>query len=205
MGRVASHPGPYDYPSRPHQRRHGPAGYSSYESYRPWLYDEFSFRCVYYLKRMAWAPTDVWAIDHLIPQDEDPSLSCDYDNLVLACQHCNSRKRSHRLADPCEIAYGLCLRVDSAGRITALSAEGKRLVDTIRLNHELYVKEREKILKVLRVARRHDLALFELLMGFPSNLPVLAGRKPPGGNRRPDGVSDSFFARRVKGELPKTY
>ncbi len=37
---------PFSYPNRPHVRRHGPRGYANYESYRPWLRDEFSFRCV---------------------------------------------------------------------------------------------------------------------------------------------------------------
>ncbi len=37
---------PFIYPARPHTRRHGPQGYAGYASYRPWLRDEFSFRCV---------------------------------------------------------------------------------------------------------------------------------------------------------------
>ncbi len=44
---------PFRYPDGPHQRRHGPRGYASYESYRPWLRDEFAFRCVYCLTREA--------------------------------------------------------------------------------------------------------------------------------------------------------
>jgi HNH endonuclease len=203
--RVATHPEPYSYPSRPHQRRHGPAGYSSYESYRPWLEDEFHFRCIYCLKRMAWAPTDVWAVDHLIPQQEAADRACDYNNLVLACQCCNSQKSSHRVPDPCQVAYGLCLRVESSGQLTPLNAKGKRLVDTIRLNHEKYVNERAKMIKLLEMAKKYDEAQFEVLMGFPSRLPDLAKLKPPGGNGRLDGVSDSFFARQIRGVLPKTY
>ncbi len=34
------------YPTLPHVRRHGPRGYADYPSYRPWLRDEFAFRCV---------------------------------------------------------------------------------------------------------------------------------------------------------------
>lgn len=67
---------PYVYPAEPHQRRHGPAGYASYEEYRPWLEDEFCFRCVYCLKRMVWAPTDVWTIDHLVARDEASERPC---------------------------------------------------------------------------------------------------------------------------------
>ncbi len=205
MERVATYPEPYCYPSRPHRRRHGPAGYSSYESYRPWLEDEFNFRCLYCLKRMDWAPTDVWAVDHLIPQEEAADLASHYDNLVLACHCCNRQKSSHRVPDPCQVAYGLCLRVESSGQITPLNATGKRLVDTIRLNHEKYVKERAKMIKLLGLTKEHDEVLFEFLMGVPSRLPDLAKLKPPGGNHRPEGVSDSFFARQARGVLPTTY
>lgn len=205
METVATYPEPYSYPSRPHRRRHGPAGYSSYEKYRPWLEDEFSFRCIYCLKRMVWAPTDVWTIDHLVPQHEAADLAYDYNNLVLACQCCNGQKSSHRVPDPCQVAYGLCLRVESSGQITPLNAKGKRLVDTIRLNHEKYVQERANMIKLLALAREYDEAEFERLMGFPSGLPNLAKRKPPGGNGRPDGVSNSFFARQIRGVLPRTY
>ena len=45
---------PFNYPVEPHQRRHGPQGYGSPESYRPWLRDEFAFRCVYCLDRELW-------------------------------------------------------------------------------------------------------------------------------------------------------
>ena len=44
----------FDYPANRQERRHGPSGYASYESYRPWLRDEFEFRCVYCLKRETW-------------------------------------------------------------------------------------------------------------------------------------------------------
>ena len=45
---------PFIYPSTPHVRRHGPAGYADSTGYRPWLRDEFSFRCVYCLMREQW-------------------------------------------------------------------------------------------------------------------------------------------------------
>jgi hypothetical protein len=47
----------FDYAATAHVRRHGPFGYQDYESYRDWLRDEFSFRCVYCLKRIFWFRT----------------------------------------------------------------------------------------------------------------------------------------------------
>jgi hypothetical protein len=81
-----------------------------------------------------------------------------------------------------------------------LNGQGKRLVNTIRLNHPRYVRERQKWLKVLALAARHDRVLFEELMGYPWDLPDLSRLKPPEGNRRPDGVKDSFHARRERSE-----
>ena len=51
---------------------------------------------------------------------------------------------------------------------------------------------------------RHDKALFERFMGFPPELPNLAERKPPR-NRRPQGIFESYYAQRERGELPAVY
>jgi 5-methylcytosine-specific restriction endonuclease McrA len=196
---------PYQYPSRPHERRHGPRGYSAYESYRPWLEDEFTFRCIYCLNRKVWSPTNIWAIDHLVSQDEKPELATDYDNLVFACQFCNQQKLANRVPDPCRIAYGECLRVETNGEITALNREGRRLVEVIRLNHPRFVEERLKMLRLTKVLAKHAPGELEKLMGFPDILPNLTSLRPPGGNGRPNGILASHFGRRQQGELPKVY
>ena len=41
MERITVTVQPYEYPSEPHRRRHGPAGYKDYSQYLPWLKDEF--------------------------------------------------------------------------------------------------------------------------------------------------------------------
>jgi len=204
MGPVEETVQPYAYPSGAYQRRHGPAGYTDYASYRPWLEDEFSFRCAYCLKRMVWAPSDIWVVDHLIPQHEAPELECEYDNLVFACHLCNGRKGCNRVPDPCKVAYGACLRVEPDGRVTPLNADGHRLEKVLRLNHIRRVDERRNILKLLSVLARHDPTLLEELMGYPADLPDLARKAPPR-NTRPEGVAESHFARRQRGQLPATY
>ncbi len=58
---------PFEYPPLPQVRRHGPRGYADYGSYRPWLRDEFSVRCVYCLLREQWGRVrGVYAIDHFL-------------------------------------------------------------------------------------------------------------------------------------------
>jgi hypothetical protein len=80
-------PAPFAYPSTKHQRRHGPAGYDPYRGYKPWLRDEFTFRCVYCLEREMWYPNRAasFSVEHIAPKSEDPSLICVYTNLAYAC------------------------------------------------------------------------------------------------------------------------
>ena len=197
-------PKPFAYPDQPHQRRHGPAGYTDYRSYRPWLEDEFWFRCVYCLKRKVWAPTDVWSVDHLLPQADAPQRECDYDNLVLACQFCNSQKHGARVPDPCCVAYGRLLTVKEDGSVVAHGRDGRRLVEVLRLNHPRYRQERAKMLGILSVLAQHDRRQFEELMGFPAQLPDLRRKRVPR-NRRPAGLEESCVAQRVRGALPRVY
>ena len=46
--------------------------------------------------------------------------------------------------------------------------------------------------------------LIRELMGYPLDLPNLANCRVPE-NTRPEGIDDSYFARRERGELPQVY
>jgi hypothetical protein len=50
-----SRPTPFAYPAVGHMRRHASAGYKDYRDFKPWLRDEFEFRCVYCLQREMWS------------------------------------------------------------------------------------------------------------------------------------------------------
>lgn len=77
-------PEPYAYPSTRHIRRHGPSGWNDYHRYRPWLRDEFAFRCVYCLEREVWRDMRTQMhIDHFQPQKLRPNLAGDYSNLFI--------------------------------------------------------------------------------------------------------------------------
>ncbi|MBI3330174.1 MAG: hypothetical protein HYZ81_26130, partial [Nitrospinae bacterium] len=80
----------FTYPRSLHVRRHGPRGYRDYRSYKPWLRDEFDFRCVYCLWRERWCSDGdhTFSVDHLLPRMTHPERLCDYDNLVYACCQC---------------------------------------------------------------------------------------------------------------------
>src|SRR5258708_3560236 len=92
------------YPLKPHVRKHGPHGLDRYQSFKPWLRDEFTFRCVYCLERERWYPSGHhgFGVDHIRPKGDSryKHLACDYENLLYACNRCNSAKGSLELIDP---------------------------------------------------------------------------------------------------------
>lgn len=198
---------PYKYPSIPRARRHGPRGYKRPRDYFRWLEDEFHFRCAYCLKRMQWAETDVWSVDHRIPQSIDPQSSCTYDNLVLTCQRCNQYKyASSNIPDPITAPYGISLRVNGAtGEVEALDDLGHVLIRELRLNHSTQICMRRKMLETLPILARENLELWKKWMGFPEKLHDLGNMRPPDGNTRPEGIRDSCHERRIRGELPDWY
>ncbi len=196
---------PFAYPKTPHVRRHGPYGYKEYESYRDWLRDEFSFRCVFCLSREQWGLVrGMWDIDHFAPQHNHPQRKLDYENLLYACHTCNSTKSDQIVPDPCEIAFGECIEVHEDGTISALNENGERLIDRLRLDNEDYTRARRLIITTLRSLARHDKQTYVLWMRYPEDLPDLSRLKPPG-NTKPEGISDSCYARRMRGELPEIY
>src|SRR5579862_5891320 len=95
---------PFAYPSAPLSRRHGPQGYADIEGYRPWLRDDFCFRCVYCLLREQWGQVrGGHAIDHFEPVAKQPDRALEYDNLLYACTACNAAKSDRRVPDPAAV------------------------------------------------------------------------------------------------------
>lgn len=198
----------FDYPIRPHIRRHGPEGYTNYESYRDWLRDEFTFRCVFCLHREKWyGRAATFSIDHLVPVAIDPTRECDYTNLLYACVTCNNAKRDIvDVPDPCQVGFHGCLRIQHNGEVEALNKQGKKLRDALRLNNKSNVDYRSRWMRILTNLKSSNLVLYQELMGFPDDLPDLRPpqRRVPK-NTKPDGVNNSYFALRERGNLPATY
>lgn len=202
----------FDYPPDARERRHGPKGYRDYRSYKPWLRDEFEFRCAYCLCRERWFPDgdDGFSVDHAMPRSQAPERSCEYDNLVYACCQCNSAKQDALgVTNPCDDPYGHHLEIRPDGSIRSLTPEGDFLVKACRLDRPKLTAFRRGILELYQWLegrpRETSAELLRRFFGFPLNLPDLARLKPPGGNSRTAGLADSHFARRGRGELPETY
>ncbi len=205
MGRMMSNPTPFTYPTVPHVRKHGPSGYKIYESYRDRLRDEFSFRCVFCMNREQWGVgLGIWDIDHLVPQSLFPLGILLYENLLYVCRQCNLNKSNHFVTDPCQVAFGRCLVVQEDGTIDALNEAGELLIKNLRLNNEDYRQFRHLIIQTVRSFFRNDTDMYIQWMSFPKNLPDLSKLRPPA-NSKPEGVNNSFFALRSRGELPDTY
>jgi hypothetical protein len=202
---------PYRYMMSAHVRRHGPAGYSAYGHYRPWLRDDFCFRCVYCLERENWAAQDGgFELDHDIAKSLAPELCREYTNLVYACHNCNKRKSNKRLPSVSDVAYGACMEVSisgkSAGEIHALNADGEKLIDELALDARKITQARRLRIETLRTLEKHNKPLFMIWMGFPEDLPDLAAVHPqPTSNSKPEGIEQSWLARKNRGQLPATY
>ena len=127
---------PFRYPAEPHVRKHEPKGYADYASYRPWLRDEFSFRCVYCLFRERWGLLRrTFEIDHFLPVSLNPDESADYRNLVYACGFlANASKGKRMLPAPCRVLVDASVRVHEDGTIHANDLEARRLVRMLGLD-----------------------------------------------------------------------
>jgi hypothetical protein len=183
-------------------------GYSKYGMYRNWLRDEFSFRCVYCLRRESWGTVRKdWQIDHLVPQSTSHTGVLDYDNLVYACGPCNHTKSNCSVPDQGKVAYGLCLTVKGNGKIHAINGnpDGITVIEVLGLDGEDYNDFRRAILElhdVLPVGSKP----YRRWFGYPDNLPNLQDEPPPpGGNKRWDGVQKSFYEKAKRGQLPQYY
>jgi hypothetical protein len=185
----------FEYPTSPHVRRHGPAGYQDYSSFRDWLRDEFSFRCVYCLHREQWYNRGgTFHIEHFIPLATDPNLKCEYSNLLYACGTCNQAKLAiPGVPNPCYVAFNDCLTVGADGRIHSLNPVGERLAQVLRLNSVSNVRYRWRWMRTLEALKTADPILYHEYMGFPSDLPDLRTKEVPA-NTKPDGAVNCYFA-----------
>ena len=174
---------PFVYPDSPHMRRHGPAGYAHYESYRPWLRDEFIFRCVYCLRREQWGVLrGAYHLDHFRAQIHQPQAALDYDNLLYA---------SAEVPDPCNCMLTGQASVDENGCIHGVTPDARRVIGKLGLDSPDYREFRMLFIGVVQLAAEHDTGLFRKLMQYPNDLPDLAAMHPPL-NTRPQGVLDTF-------------
>jgi hypothetical protein len=194
------------YPAAPHVRRHGPAGYADADSYRPWLRDEFAFRCVYCLYREQWGRLKAgFSLDHFLPVSRHPEHKLRYDNLLYACAACNLSKGASILPDPTQALVNRAAAVHEDGRIEGKTREAARIIRVLGLDGPRETEARLLWIGIMGLAKRSDPSLYRRLMGYPKDVPNLSSLRPPGGNTRARGIAASSFALRKDGKLSDTY
>jgi hypothetical protein len=196
---------PFGYPRGPHVRRHGPQGYADAASYRPWLRDEFNFRCIYCLLREQWGRVaGMFDLDHFLPATRHPEESRTYDNLLYSCATCNAAKGEDEIPDPCQLLIDGDVVVRADGVLETRTREARRIVRILGLDDPRATDFRFLWIGIIALAKQFDPALYQRLMGFPADLPDLTRLRPPAGNARPDGVTTCYYAQRSMGTLPAT-
>jgi len=184
---------PFVYSNRAHARKHGPAGYTDFISYKPWLRDEFQFRCVYCLERERWYPSGhaAFGVDHVRPKGDPDNIAliCDYQNLVYACNRCNSVKQDRLLQDPCNAPLAEHLRVSDDGSISGLTAEGQKLIDLLGLDRVGPRTIRQRCRRIRLLYQTHPdqpdvCALYVDYFGYPADLPNLDSLRPMENSRQ---------------------
>jgi hypothetical protein len=196
---------PFVYPAGPHQRRHGPQGYADYSGYRPWLRDEFCFRCVYCLIREQWSRHGSFGIDHFLAVSNHPAKAGDYDNLFYACATCNAAKGNRVFPDPTTVLMSEAVWVLEDGTMHAHTVDATRLIELLGLDSAPSREFRMLWIGIIALAAQYDTDLYHKLMGFPDDLPDLRRLRPPHGNTRMEGIAQSWLAMKQQGLLPETY
>jgi len=144
-------------------------------------------------------------VEHFCPTSVDPDGECEYSNLLYACATCNLTKQAVLgLPNPCLVAFRDCLRVKTDGHVDALTSDGERLKQVLRLDSEKNVSDRYRWMRALEVLRTSAPGLYQEYMGFPEDLPDLRTKQVPE-NTRPDGVVNCYFVLRELRKLPPTY
>ena len=202
----------FSYPQAAHVRKHCPKGYTDYKSFKPWLRDEFQFRCIFCLCRERWFPDgdSSFSVEHFHPKTAYPHLACEYSNLLLACCACNSAKRDCLIPiDPCTEAIGEHLEVNFDGEVKAKSTMGQLVIDVCLLNRELLLDYRKRKIAIWNLLNTTvDEAIRNILgdcFAYPIDLPDLRRLVPPGGNASPTSEENCCLALQDRGELGSHY
>lgn len=137
--------------------------YSDYTRYRPFLREDFLYRCAYCLRNEFFVGGEAGCvIDHHRPQHGPfgrPDLVSVYENLYWCCVECNSIKgdtwpspeelaQGRRFLDPCqpEDDHNLHWDIEEDGRLSSLTGVGEYTIGRLMLNREglVYYRQRRR-------------------------------------------------------------
>lgn len=96
------------------------------------------------------------------------------------------------------------LRVYPDGTIVGLTTDAAKIVRVLCLNSRRLKQWRRTWIRIIELAADRDRDLLKTLLGFPDDLPNLKQCRAPR-NTRPEGIADSWLARRERGQLPEMF
>jgi hypothetical protein len=139
-------------------------------------------------------------IDHFEPQSVNPHRRVDYLNLVYACRRCNLVKLDQPIADPFVLLTAERITILPDGTLHTSDVEAQRLALQLDLNSPERIDWRVQWMRIVALAAERDRDLWETLVSLPDDLPNLSRLRPPA-NSRQEGIRESWFERRSRGEL----
>jgi len=144
-------------------RKHHPPYSKDYTKYKPYLRQDFNYRCAYCtIHEGEFGGLRNFAVEHFRPKWKFPELECEYTNLYYACCVCNDYKGRRwpsdediaeglRFSDSCEEdIYEVHFCEQNDGRLKPLTVCGDYTITHIRLNRLHLVR--------LRLRRRNGKA-----------------------------------------------
>jgi hypothetical protein len=94
------------------------------------------------------------------------------------------------------------------GSIEGHTDEALRTIRILGLDSPEHVAWRRQIIEIIELAwasgKTGESDIYRTMMGYPNDLPDLS-KSSPRSNSRPEGIHESAFARRQRGELPDVY
>jgi len=147
-------------------RKEKPKKFGNYQSFKPFLRRDFSFRCAYCeISEAEYGSFRNFAVEHFKPKKKFPALVCHYPNLFYACSLCNSFKgetwpspklikQGLYFLNPCDHEFAEHLYEKFDGALQIKSNAGDYTVQYLHLNSEQRKKTRTDRRSILNLIRK---------------------------------------------------
>jgi len=146
--------------------------FKKYRKFKPYIRRSCKCKCVYcFIHESELGGPKFFTIDHFVPQSVDASLINVYENLLYACDECNSFKgddwhdgnpilTGRGYLDPCKHDYDNHFRLEGTGKIKGLTKLALYMIEHLWLNRPTRVNARgRRSLSIKRLAKIEKLIL----------------------------------------------
>jgi len=136
-------------------RRHSVPHFNAYQKYKPYLREDFQYRCVYCsIHENEYSGPRGFTVEHFRPKSKFAHLINEYENLLYGCEVCNPFKGSDwpsdnplvdgvGYIDPCEHDYDDHFRLNGF-EVEGLTQVAAYMIERLHLNRRQLVKLRQK-------------------------------------------------------------